>query len=674
MTTKHVGFFLAAVALGAGACAADVSQDTGDGEPEDTSSSAAALTGVRRPVLMRHLDECLDGSAYLGVGSTGGVKCAPGLFGAAASFDGVDDRIEIPDAPAYHFTTAMSVSAWVKPSRVSGSGTIVNKWYAMDSFGLGLSDGQYTFSVAFPDGGWGQSYTVAAPATSGAWAHLAGVFDGHVMTIFVNGVAVASQSVQPAASPPRSLQQSTRPIAIGSHPSWSAYAGLIDEVSLYDQALTAAEVQKLSSTSPAERAAILVDHRLYALIAPNLDEYRWRAEQDRGFRVGLHVIQNLDDWSFAKTRSYLQSQRSTYTPSLEGTLFVGNVKLPSFYKNRSDLLHTRLLPRYFEDLDGVFTKTYADGATDPRCPTNAPYCAVNGPVTVPAHDFDYTEKGPSSYPELWAAFMPVGTAQGNAYTDFAAQLDPYLAKVIAYYKGQLPTNGKYYLVSNDRGEDFPGTWSSWPRPQIDFYGRPGPNGETGSACITPQGNVCYRRWPVESYATANDFLAYYSTQPWVGEGWQEGSIFKAHMNAALYEVAEVNVHSEATFSLIGAAEARQLSNAGLIMALDGCGVLGFRQPGGSNVDTTATVGDNIALSYLYGSSRAIAALGDPFWRVHYAHFPTIYHALKQEGSYLGAAHFARMKKLYDISGSSPWELRDQGMEMLVGDPFMDLSP
>ena len=33
---------------------------------------------------------------------------------------------------------------------------------------------------------------------------------------------------------------------------------------------------------------------------------------------------------------------------------IGNIKLPSFYKARIDLSLTRLYPRYYEDLDGVF--------------------------------------------------------------------------------------------------------------------------------------------------------------------------------------------------------------------------------------------------------------------------------------------------------------------------------
>ncbi|WP_437675336.1 LamG domain-containing protein [Sorangium sp. So ce131] len=677
MLARRFGFpailLFTSAALG---CVVDSDAPADDeGGGEQVASAAAELSGVRRPVALWNLDECLNGTQYLGTSSHNGTACAKGQFGAAASFDGVDDRIELPDATAYHFTTAMTVSAWVRPSRVSGAATIINKWYSPDAYSLGILDGEFNFSVAFPDGSLdGASYMVSAPAQAGVWTHLTGVFDGWTIRLYVNGALAKSLAVQPAGSPARSLQQSSRPLVLGNHPSWNAYAGLIDDVSLYDVALSSSEVSALASPAPAQKAIILVDHRLYPLVAAKLDEYRHLAENDRGFRVALHVVKDLDDWTPAQTRSYISSHYTTWTPGLEGALFVGNVKLPSFYKSRDDITNTRYVPRYFEDLDGVFSKNYADGATDPLCPTNAPLCAWNGPLTVPVHDFDYTEKGPNPYPEIWAAFMPVGTATDNTYAAFAGQLNPYLDKVIKFHKGQVVTNGKYYFVSNDKGENFEKTWESWSRDRIDFYGMPGPNNETGSACLTPGGNVCYQRWPMQSYATVNDFFAAYAARPWVDEGWQDQGIFMGHMNGAMYDVAEINVHSWEGGSLIDAWQARQLTQAAALVALDGCSVLGFAQPGGRNVDTSIAVADNIAMAYLYGSSKAVAAMGDPFWRGHYAHHPTIFRELKVNGSYLGAAHLVRMKRLYDSAGTSPWELREHGMEMLVGDPFLDFTP
>jgi len=68
--------------------------------------------------------------------------------------------------------------------------------------------------------------------------------------------------------------------------------------------------------------------------------------------------------------------------------------------------------------------------------------------------------------------------------------------------------------------------------------------------------------------------------------------------------------------------------------------------------------DNILVNYLYGSSSALASLGDPHWRGHYAQYPTMYQALKAK-SYLGKAHFAQLKKLYAIAGTSDYDLKGE---------------
>ncbi|WP_437487132.1 LamG-like jellyroll fold domain-containing protein [Sorangium sp. So ce1014] len=214
------------------------------------AESARLMASPPSPVALWHLDEDCSSTTVIddsGNGAHGvrhnGAGCGAGRVDRAAAFDGADDRIEIPDRPAFHFTTQMTAAAWVQPSSTSGLRTIVNKWYSMDSYALFLQDGQFGFSIALPGNGWGTTVTVAAPASPGVWSHVAGVYDGTRVSLYVNGALVASTAV---SAEPRALQDSTRPIVIGNHPSWNAYAGTIDEVRLYDVALTAAQVKALT--------------------------------------------------------------------------------------------------------------------------------------------------------------------------------------------------------------------------------------------------------------------------------------------------------------------------------------------------------------------------------------------------------------------------------------------
>src|SRR6185369_16801372 len=311
---------------------------------------------------------------------------------------------------------------------------------------------------------------------------------------------------------------------------------------------------------------------------------------------------------------------------------------------------------------------------DAKCVVS-PRVDGSGPVTVIPHDFDDTALGPNAGPEIWSSYMPVGVAgTSNTYTDFANQLRPYFQKLINFYNHQYVTNGKYYLVANGIG-DFATLWNAFGKTKIDFYGKDGPHGETDSACLTPSGNVCYVRWPLENYATSADFMAAYNAMPWVAENWQQDTIFINHMNSNTYAVDHVLTHGNEFWALIGTAQAKALTSSGLITFVDGCGAAGMAQPGApaqSGVDTTALASDNVLLAYLYGTSKTLAGFGAPNLRVEYSEAPTLVSTLMSNGtptsSYLGAANIVRLKKIYAAAGTDKDALKSKQNEMMVGDP------
>ena len=162
-----------------------------------------------------------------------GASCGPSTFGSAGIFDGIDDRAEIAYNSALDFTNQMTVSAWVKPNGTSAPQTIAGKWYAPDSYMLWLSNGSYRFSVALAGGGW---FSVATPATAGVFSHVTGVFDGANLNIYVGANLMAQTSAV------GTLQASARSVTIGNHPTWNPFAGAIDEVQLYNVALSAEQI------------------------------------------------------------------------------------------------------------------------------------------------------------------------------------------------------------------------------------------------------------------------------------------------------------------------------------------------------------------------------------------------------------------------------------------------
>ena len=173
-----------------------------------------------------------------------GARCDSGKYGLGLRFDGIDDRAETA-AGVLNFDDSLTISAWVYPERLEGPQNIVNKWYYLDSYMLGMDWGDFVFSVAFEDGGpVGTGYSVRAPAKGRKWTHVAGVFDQstHSIKLYVDGIF---RKAEP--TPDQPLQPSDRPVVVGNNPDWNALRGRIDEVGLYHAALSSDQIRTLAA-------------------------------------------------------------------------------------------------------------------------------------------------------------------------------------------------------------------------------------------------------------------------------------------------------------------------------------------------------------------------------------------------------------------------------------------
>ncbi|MCX6922060.1 MAG: hypothetical protein NT154_02395 [Verrucomicrobia bacterium] len=429
--------------------------------------------------------------------------------------------------------------------------------------------------------------------------------------------------------------------------------------------------QALPSIREDTRALAVVDARLYELIAPALSNYLEAAARRRQFRITLLPILSLDDQRPDQLRAALQSWHAA-KPALEGVLFVGNVKLPSFFSPRGDIRSVRLWPRYFEDLDMTATqrvaavsiqKGHGGSAESGRTTASADTPAI------PPHDFDDLTPGPGLGPELWAAFLPVGFADAgkNNYAGWADQLDPFFKKATAFHQGTAKYGRGLYLISNDLGllERAKPAWDAIGAAQIEFYAinEKGP----GAFKNNPAG---YQRVNLEKYASLEAFMAYAGTLPWMDEGWQSSEIFIRHMAESRRRVVWWNVHSNPQLSLISWEQARDLRNGGLIAQLNGCSVGGFAQPGSTTpVDTKVTAEHNVLANLVYGQSGFVAAMGSVHDRVTDERATPLLRHL-YSGGYLGRAHFLRLQQQDRDVQANPAVLKEF-QELLVGDPFAD---
>jgi hypothetical protein len=182
-----------------------------------------------------------DRSGNGNAGSTTGTAwTTAGRFGSALVFNGTTSWVTVPHSAALNLSTALTIEAWVYPTVApAGWRTVVAKerpsgvvYYLhagssspSPATGLVVATGEQTL------------YGVAQlPANT--WTHLAATYDGAAQRLYVNGVQVSTRAQT------GQISTSTSPLRLGGNASYGEYfQGRIDEVRLYNRALTAAQIQ-----------------------------------------------------------------------------------------------------------------------------------------------------------------------------------------------------------------------------------------------------------------------------------------------------------------------------------------------------------------------------------------------------------------------------------------------
>ena len=136
----------------------------GSSGPQDSLGPDEVVSEVisKTPVASWSFEQC-DGTTYSGPGAQNGVGCAYGPRRFTAKFDGTDDQIVMTDSASYRFSTAMTMSAWVRPLSTTNTRAIVNKWTSTNAYKLDISGGKYRFSLALTDG---TTQTISASASA----------------------------------------------------------------------------------------------------------------------------------------------------------------------------------------------------------------------------------------------------------------------------------------------------------------------------------------------------------------------------------------------------------------------------------------------------------------------------------------------------------------------------
>ncbi len=208
-----------------------------------------------------------SGNNYIGtlVGSPGWTS---GKINGALSFNGVDQRVVVSDNADLDITGTITLSAWIQPSQAATQYVLKKAHQAsVDGYELGLSSGGTAF-VRFNQTTSADTFRIDStsqyPTDGNTWMHLAATYDGATIKLYVNG------NLQSSAAKSFSIATNNLGLGIGAEDGgFRPFKGKLDEVQVYNRALSASEVRNLANTAPNVSAG--PDQAITISSAVNLD-------------------------------------------------------------------------------------------------------------------------------------------------------------------------------------------------------------------------------------------------------------------------------------------------------------------------------------------------------------------------------------------------------------------
>lgn len=171
-----------------------------------------------------------------------------GVRGNGIDFDGINQYLTAPSFTVGVFTNQMTISEWINVDNVLDHSPLLARWNdggGKRTFFLTqrrVDLGGIVFSAS-GDGANGQGYTANTNGLStNTWVHIAATFNAGVVSLYYDGVfkGAATNSTQLSF-----YQAGSDPVVIGGGANIAGaryYDGSIDEVRMYNRALTPEEI------------------------------------------------------------------------------------------------------------------------------------------------------------------------------------------------------------------------------------------------------------------------------------------------------------------------------------------------------------------------------------------------------------------------------------------------
>jgi len=179
-------------------------------------------------------------------GTIQGAKWAKGKTKSALSFNGLSDRVVVPDSNSLDLQEAWTITAWIFPNK-----TEANYGHILGKRNDGLNEANYAFRINNVGTAW-EAYFKRAGAWQGVWgqgsvkkgewSYMTATYDGKgIMTLYENGVQIGTGNI---GAPPPAGQAEVH-IAGWQNNTSELLDGLLDEVVLFGAALQVEDIMEL---------------------------------------------------------------------------------------------------------------------------------------------------------------------------------------------------------------------------------------------------------------------------------------------------------------------------------------------------------------------------------------------------------------------------------------------
>jgi hypothetical protein len=184
-----------------------------------------------------------------------GVTYVAGEVGQTFSFNGVNQVVGVPDAASLDPTNAITLESWVYATAYSANDGVAvfgkDNPYGSRQYlvGMGKSGSSWIFRahIGLPDGL--HYFDGSTTVQTQTWYHVAMTYDGSYLKLYVNGSLDGSASLSGAIT-----TSSEKLLIGGSVPGPWDLNGLVDELSVYNRALSQTEIQTIYNAGAAGKS------------------------------------------------------------------------------------------------------------------------------------------------------------------------------------------------------------------------------------------------------------------------------------------------------------------------------------------------------------------------------------------------------------------------------------